>query len=156
MIFETSRQARFMIPMAISLGYGILFATGITLVLVPSLYRIVEDLRAVLARATSGGSGLSARIASKTRSPSCHWAAGSVRVGSSRIRWESVMRYASSLLGVLLLACVVPACGGSPTPPAQPGGSPASGRGGLRSRHAARTCSCSGWTIDLRRPITSG
>ena len=32
MIMETSRQARFMIPMAISLGFGILFATGITLV----------------------------------------------------------------------------------------------------------------------------
>ncbi|MCD6224651.1 MAG: efflux RND transporter permease subunit [Deltaproteobacteria bacterium] len=45
MIFETSRQARFLIPMAISLGFGILFATFITLVLVPSLYLIVEDLR---------------------------------------------------------------------------------------------------------------
>jgi multidrug efflux pump subunit AcrB len=45
MIFETSRQARFMIPMAISLGYGILFATLITLLLVPSLYLIIEDVR---------------------------------------------------------------------------------------------------------------
>ena len=45
MIFETSRQARFMIPMAISLGFGILFATGITLVLVPSLYMAIEDLK---------------------------------------------------------------------------------------------------------------
>jgi multidrug efflux pump subunit AcrB len=45
MIFETSRQARFMIPMAISLGYGILFATLITLALVPSLYMIIEDIR---------------------------------------------------------------------------------------------------------------
>jgi multidrug efflux pump subunit AcrB len=44
MIFETSRQARFLIPMAVSLGYGILFATVITLILVPSLYLIVEDL----------------------------------------------------------------------------------------------------------------
>ena len=44
MIFETSRQARFLIPMALSLGYGILFATVITLILVPSLYLIVEDL----------------------------------------------------------------------------------------------------------------
>jgi multidrug efflux pump subunit AcrB len=44
MIFETSRQARFLIPMAISLGFGIVFATLITLVLVPSLYMIVEDL----------------------------------------------------------------------------------------------------------------
>ncbi|MGD9105944.1 MAG: efflux RND transporter permease subunit [Desulfobacterales bacterium] len=44
MIFETSRQARFLIPMAVSLGYGILFATMITLILVPSLYLIIEDL----------------------------------------------------------------------------------------------------------------
>jgi multidrug efflux pump subunit AcrB len=45
MIFEQSRQARFLIPMALSLGYGLLFATMITLVLVPSLYMIVEDIR---------------------------------------------------------------------------------------------------------------
>ena len=43
MIFETSRQARFMIPMALSLGYGIIFATAITLLLVPCLYMILED-----------------------------------------------------------------------------------------------------------------
>jgi multidrug efflux pump subunit AcrB len=43
MIFETSRQARFLIPMAISLGFGIVFATLITLVLVPSLYMVVVD-----------------------------------------------------------------------------------------------------------------
>ncbi len=45
MIFETSRQARFLIPMAISLGFGILFATIITLLLVPSLYMISDDFR---------------------------------------------------------------------------------------------------------------
>jgi multidrug efflux pump subunit AcrB len=50
MIFETSRQARFLIPMAISLGYGLLFATMITLVLVPSLYMIVEDIKEKFAR----------------------------------------------------------------------------------------------------------
>jgi len=44
MIFETSRQARFMIPMALSLGFGILFATLITLILVPCLYLLMEDL----------------------------------------------------------------------------------------------------------------
>lgn len=44
MIFETSRQARFMIPMALSLGFGILFATVIVLMLVPSLLVIVEDV----------------------------------------------------------------------------------------------------------------
>ena len=48
MIFETSRQARFLIPMAVSLGFGILFATLITLFLVPCLYLIVEDARQVL------------------------------------------------------------------------------------------------------------
>lgn len=45
MIFETSRQARFLIPMAISLGFGILFATLITLILIPSLFLMIEDLR---------------------------------------------------------------------------------------------------------------
>jgi hypothetical protein len=44
MIFETSRQARFMIPMAISLGFGILFATAIMLVLIPCLYVVAEDV----------------------------------------------------------------------------------------------------------------
>lgn len=48
MIFETSRQARFMIPMAISLGFGILFATSITLVIVPCLYLMAEDVRRVI------------------------------------------------------------------------------------------------------------
>ena len=47
MIFETSRQARFLIPMAISLGFGILFATFITLILVPALFMVVEDIRKV-------------------------------------------------------------------------------------------------------------
>lgn len=45
MIFETSRQARFLIPMALSLGFGILFATGITLLLVPCLYLLIEDVK---------------------------------------------------------------------------------------------------------------
>ncbi len=47
-ILETSLQAQFIIPMAISLGFGILFATGITLVLVPALYLVVEDVRRAL------------------------------------------------------------------------------------------------------------
>lgn len=51
MMFETSRQARFLVPMAISLGYGIVFATLLTLILIPALYMINEDLR-LLARHT--------------------------------------------------------------------------------------------------------
>jgi len=48
-ILETSRQARFMIPMAVSLGFGILFATFITLILVPVVYMLLEDAKALLA-----------------------------------------------------------------------------------------------------------
>ena len=42
--FEQSLQAQFIIPMAISLGFGIVFATLITLFLIPSLYLIKEDI----------------------------------------------------------------------------------------------------------------
>ncbi len=50
MMFETSRQARFLIPMAISLGYGIVFATFLTLILIPSLYMINEDIKKVFGK----------------------------------------------------------------------------------------------------------
>jgi hypothetical protein len=42
---ERSSAAQFLIPMAISLGFGILFATVITLILVPTNIMIVEDIR---------------------------------------------------------------------------------------------------------------
>ena len=45
MITEKSLQARFLIPMAISLAFGVMFATCITLLLVPSLYMILEDVK---------------------------------------------------------------------------------------------------------------
>ncbi len=50
MIVETSVQARFLIPMAISLGFGVLFSTGIILLLVPALYMVLEDLKQLVAR----------------------------------------------------------------------------------------------------------
>ena len=43
MIVETSVQARFLVPMAISLGFGVLAATFIMLLLVPCFYLIMED-----------------------------------------------------------------------------------------------------------------
>jgi multidrug efflux pump subunit AcrB len=55
-ILEKSMQAQFLIPMAISLGFGILFATGITLLLVPSLYLILEDFLRPFVRKTEKGS----------------------------------------------------------------------------------------------------
>ena len=47
LILEKSVQAQFLIPMAISLAFGVLFATFITLGLVPSLYLILEDIKQV-------------------------------------------------------------------------------------------------------------
>ncbi len=46
-IFETSMQAEFLIPMAISLGFGALFVTVVALLVVPALYCVVEDVRGV-------------------------------------------------------------------------------------------------------------
>jgi multidrug efflux pump subunit AcrB len=50
LMFETSIQAQFLIPMAISLGFGILFATVITLFLIPCIYMIGEETKAALYR----------------------------------------------------------------------------------------------------------
>jgi multidrug efflux pump subunit AcrB len=47
LIFEKSLQAQYIIPMAISLGFGILFSTAIILVLIPCLYLILEDMLAL-------------------------------------------------------------------------------------------------------------
>ena len=49
MILEKSIQAQFLIPMAVSLGFGVLFATGITLLLVPCGYGILDDIHHFLA-----------------------------------------------------------------------------------------------------------
>jgi multidrug efflux pump subunit AcrB len=50
LMMEQSVQAQFLIPMAISLGYGVLFATLITLMVVPCGYLVLEDVTALWAR----------------------------------------------------------------------------------------------------------
>ena len=50
-MLERSVQAQFVIPMAISLSFGILFATVITLFLVPALYLLQQDLVLQLTKA---------------------------------------------------------------------------------------------------------
>lgn len=45
LMFEASLQAKFVIPMAIALGFSVLFATLVTLLLVPSMYIMLEDLK---------------------------------------------------------------------------------------------------------------
>ena len=44
-LFERSLQAQFLKPMAIAIGFGVLFATFITLLMVPCLYLILNDLK---------------------------------------------------------------------------------------------------------------
>lgn len=54
LILEKSPQAQFLIPMAISLAFGVMFGTFITLVLVPVIYHSQEDIKAVFAKMRSG------------------------------------------------------------------------------------------------------
>jgi multidrug efflux pump subunit AcrB len=44
LLFEESTQAQFLIPMGVSLGFGILFATFITLILVPVNYMLLDKI----------------------------------------------------------------------------------------------------------------
>ncbi len=65
-MFETSLQAAFVVPMAAALGFAVLYATLVTLILVPSLYLILLDLRkpftwikSKLVKSTTGGESAS-------------------------------------------------------------------------------------------------
>ncbi|SEK95263.1 Multidrug efflux pump subunit AcrB [Colwellia chukchiensis] len=48
--FEVSAQAKIVIPMAVSLSFGVLFATIVTLVLIPCLYLVIEDIKQLFSR----------------------------------------------------------------------------------------------------------
>ncbi len=50
LLLEKSLQAQFLIPMAVSLAYGVVFSTFITMVLVPAEYRILEDIKRIFRR----------------------------------------------------------------------------------------------------------
>jgi len=63
MLLETDMQAKFLIPMAVSLGFGILFATAITLILVPCVYLISTDLKRLLKRMIGRGEKPKAKVA---------------------------------------------------------------------------------------------
>ncbi len=63
-ILETSTQATYLIPMAISLGFGIVFATAIILVLVPCLYMALVDVKGLLG---AGGAETAGSTASAER-----------------------------------------------------------------------------------------
>jgi multidrug efflux pump subunit AcrB len=50
LLLEKSMQARFLIPMAVSLAFGVLFATLITLILIPTAYIVLEDIVSLVRR----------------------------------------------------------------------------------------------------------
>jgi multidrug efflux pump subunit AcrB len=55
LMFNTSVQAQFLVPMAVSLAFGVLFATVITLLVVPAIYCAFEDAGALFKRGASAG-----------------------------------------------------------------------------------------------------
>lgn len=59
LLLERSLQARFLIPMAVSLAFGVVFATFITLVLVPVSYQILEDIKNIFFRLFGSGKAVS-------------------------------------------------------------------------------------------------
>lgn len=58
LLAETAVQAQFLKPMAVSLGFGVLFATVITLVLLPMLLLIAQDISTPIKRSLSWWSSL--------------------------------------------------------------------------------------------------
>ena len=64
LLFEKSMGAQFVIPMAVSLAFGVVFATGISLLVVPCSYVILDDITKLFRRgASSAGSGRSGKDA---------------------------------------------------------------------------------------------
>ena len=54
LMLNRSVQAQFLVPMAVSLAFGVLFATVVTLLVVPAGYLILADLSALLRRGKTG------------------------------------------------------------------------------------------------------
>jgi multidrug efflux pump subunit AcrB len=53
LMWETSVQAQFLVPMAIALAWGVIFSTAITLVFVPAGYLILDDIERLLGRGSA-------------------------------------------------------------------------------------------------------
>ena len=72
LMFEKSTQAQFVIPMGISLGWGIMFATAVTLILVPISYLFLEDIKYLLSRYWSWQMGGTPASREKTEQLTSH------------------------------------------------------------------------------------
>jgi len=68
-LFETSSHAQFVIPTAVSISFGIIFATIITLFLIPALYVLQEDAFARLQRIRNWVAGRPTDLSSPDRPP---------------------------------------------------------------------------------------
>ena len=66
LLLERSLQAKFLVPMAVSLGFGVVFATAISLILVPSGYVIAEDLKSGVQRLFGGSEEPAGEAAGET------------------------------------------------------------------------------------------
>ena len=62
MIAETSVQAQFLIPMAVSLGFGVLFVTVIALCLVPAFYCVTHDFLHLVRKSAGSVNNDDARV----------------------------------------------------------------------------------------------
>jgi len=69
MMFERSTQAQFLIPMAVSLGWGVMLGTFVTLLLVPINYLILEDLRRFAQKYWHWQTGASPALATGEEAP---------------------------------------------------------------------------------------
>ena len=69
LIFEKSTQAQFLIPMAVSLGFGILFSTLVTLLLIPVNYLVFEDIKKLVSRIWNAIKNLYIKPPSKPAKP---------------------------------------------------------------------------------------
>ena len=56
-MLETDLQAQFLIPIAVSLAFGVMFATFVTLILVPAIYLILDDFRNAAGWLVGGATG---------------------------------------------------------------------------------------------------
>ena len=68
-LFETSSHAQFVIPTAVSISFGIIFATIITLFLIPALYVLQEDAVARLQQIRNWVAGRPTDLSSPDRPP---------------------------------------------------------------------------------------
>jgi multidrug efflux pump subunit AcrB len=66
LLLERSVQAQFLIPMAVSLAFGVIFATVVTLILVPVGYLMLEDVYRILPGAIDATAASDSRAAART------------------------------------------------------------------------------------------